>query len=148
MSKKIKLTPTQQADYNAGKPVTITKSTTKWEPKGGEWFIASTGRVARGISSADYRNFGVEYQTYEQAEQASKKMRSHNRLLCWLAEHDDGFVEEWGSTQENWYVYLHKNIAIWSLAWASSCKDLGTIYMSKANAELLAKQLNEGIIEL
>jgi len=60
MSKKIKLTPEQQADYDAGKPVTIIKPTPKWEPKGGEWFVNSTGLVDKGSSYPAYSKFGVE----------------------------------------------------------------------------------------
>jgi len=148
MSKKIKLTPEQQADYDAGKPVTVTKPTAKWEPQGGECYVDAFGDIFTGPSTKESRKFGIEYPTKEQAEHAAKKMRSHNRLLCWLAEHDDGYVEKWDGTQQNWHVYQDVTQNTWKASWARTVKDLGTIYMSEVNAELLAKQLNEGIVEL
>ena len=148
MPKKIKLTQAQQADYDAGKPVTITKPTIKWEPKGGIYWIDFEGIVYTAPSTKESREFGTEYPTKEQAEHAAKKMRFHNRLLCWLAEHDDGFVEKWDGTQQNWHVYQDVTQNIWNASWARTVKDLGTIYMSETNAQLLAKQLNEGIVEL
>jgi hypothetical protein len=61
----------------------------QWEPQGGRWFVHTRGIVYEGDSDNNSKLFGAEYQTKEQAEWASKQMRSFNRLLCYVAEHTD-----------------------------------------------------------
>lgn len=66
----------------------------QWEPQGGEYLILTDGNVYKNKSVPYSRLFGSEYQTKEQAEWASKQMRSFNHLLCYIAEHTNGILED------------------------------------------------------
>lgn len=64
-----------------------------WTPKGGEWYIELDGSVhskPKNLYKEDeLKYFGVIYSTKEQAEWASIQMRKFNRLLCYVAEHQE-----------------------------------------------------------
>ena len=80
----------------------------KWEPKSGDFRITADLTVIKDTSSwKTYALAGLEYKTKEQAEQASKALRSYARQLAWLAENDDGWVADWNDTNKhNIYVYF------------------------------------------
>jgi hypothetical protein len=58
----------------------------KWEPKGGRFMIRPDGKISEFDSETQYREFGVERETKEQAEHAAEWMRKFNRLMCWFEE--------------------------------------------------------------
>lgn len=58
----------------------------KWQPKGGAVAIHHDGEIYITNSHDDYRLYGTERTTREQAEKDAKRMRNFNRLLCWLIE--------------------------------------------------------------
>jgi hypothetical protein len=123
----------------------------KWKPKGGDWYISHYGMVDTDYPSTHMREFGTEYQTKEQAEKARDIMKTHNRLLAWLAENDDGFIPDWSdSYQGKYYIYLSHNSKEegygFSADWVFT--DLSKVYMSKENAEKLCTLLNKGVVEL
>ena len=62
----------------------------QWEPKGGVYRVLSNGEINGGLSGNLSRLFGTLRQTYEEAEAASAVMRSHNRLLAYVAEFGGG----------------------------------------------------------
>lgn len=82
----------------------------QWEPEGGKWYVRSNGEVDSGESKPDWRQFGAEYQTKEQAEWATNQMRKFNRLLCYVAEHANGIPKDieifTGYTGKDLIMYL------------------------------------------
>ena len=121
---------------------------TKWEPKAGKWYVSAEGKVQEFVSSKESKEFGMEYQTKEQAEWAAKQMRSFNRQLAWLAEHDDGWKADWTNVEQRYYIRYNHNTGIYFVSSNWSRQTINTIYMSRTNAELLAQQLNDGIVKL
>lgn len=152
--KTIQLTDEQYNALMQGESVTIEPpkpKIEKWQPKGGEWSVKQNGKLLRCNSVTEFRIFGTEYQTEEQAEKARDAMRTHNRLLAWLAENDDGWVANWrDDDQGKYYVYsVHTpegKVYRFNINW-NDC-GLGTVYMSKNNALKLCKLLNDRVVEL
>lgn len=57
-----------------------------WEPEGGEWFISLSGYVDAGETVNETRLYGIERKTEAQAEAATQRMRTFNRLDAWIDE--------------------------------------------------------------
>ena len=156
--KTIQLTDEQYQALLNGETVTIEPPkpmVEKWQPKGGEYFIGINGRIVEvddDWTSEGPINFGMVYPTKESAEKARDAMRTHNRLLAWLAENDDGWVADWNdNVQAKCHVYLgcdpEEEVPYsFSINW--ECKDLSTVYMSEKNARKLCELLNKGVVEL
>lgn len=150
--KTINLTDEQYQALINGESVTITpptKKVTKWKPRGGEWYIFGDGEICKTTLGKDYVDYGRFYQSKEQAEWARDKMRTHNRLLAWLAENDDGWREDWREDNNgNWsvdYSFVDKEYTAYDYSYT---KDLIGIYMSEENANKLCKLLNSGEVVL
>ena len=123
----------------------------QWEPRGGPYDVRGNGVTAKGLgaSIASYAEFGAERQTAEAAEKASAAMRTHNRLLAYVAEFGGDWEADWGdSTQAKGYVYYNYISRRWSAeSWVFRCCG-GAVYMSKDCAEGLAAKLNSGEVIL
>lgn len=145
--KTIQLTNEQYHALMQGESVTIEPpkpKAEKWQPKGGEWFVNARGEIERLPTEQVTREFGVEYQTKEQAEKARNAMRKYNRLLAWLAENDDGWVADWDNDdQEKWSVRYHHTSKSYETVYNYTIRSLGSVYMSQASAEKLRKLLND-----
>ena len=114
----------------------------QWEPEGGGYWVSAKGGVYVWPTGAE-RLFGSERQTREEAEAASAVMRSHNRLLAYVAEFGGDWVADWSDfTQEKWAVKSKNEIR------CSVERTLGTIYMSKDCAKDLAIKLSTGEVVL
>lgn len=61
-------------------------ATKPWEPKGGEYFLTSGGKVGLGCNMEDYRLAGAYYPTREAAESALPYVTFFKRLCCLAAE--------------------------------------------------------------
>ena len=126
----------------------------KWQPKGGNCIVFSSGRVDIDVTATEgeyesNRMFGTTYATLKQAEKARDSMRTHNRLLAWLSENDDGWVADWkDDSQKKYFVYCGNYHKLWGHASTIEHKLLGNLFMSKSNAEKLCKLLNDGVVEL
>ena len=153
--KTITLTNEQYQALLNGESVTIEPpkpKVEKWQPKGGEWFVAGEGSIPKQQSYKKFANFGTEYPTKEAAEKARDAMRTHNRLLAWLAENDDGWVADWSDDEQGkYYIYLESNPkekASYGFNANWYCRNLVTVYMSEQNAIKLCELLNDGVVEL
>lgn len=148
--KTIQLTDEQYQALMQGESVTIEPpKKVKWEPKGGDWWVSANGCVERDIPSRPTRCFGTEYQTKKAAEKARDAMRTHNRLLAWLAENDDGWIADWSDTSNIKYCVFYKHQTNkWDILSNNAHRTPGIVYMSHKNAKKLCKLLNDGIVEL
>lgn len=96
----------------------------KWEPKAGEYFC----------------QIGFERDTFNQAEAATKILRSFSRLLAYVDEHsEEGEVRD--------YVVYYGGERYCYIAEGEE-HDLGAVLMSKRVAEILCDDLNSGRVEL
>lgn len=64
----------------------------KWEPKAGDWWVGTNGSTRKNFTVDSARDHGIERATREQAEAASKRMRTFNRLDAWIGENVAGDV--------------------------------------------------------
>lgn len=84
----------------------------KWEPKGGAWYVKADG-VAEDTSyeSSDviYRNFGLEFETEEEARKAREFYRFYNRLYK-LAQEMNAHYEKDSDSDYCVYYDIHSHI--------------------------------------
>ena len=151
----INLTQQQFEQLQSNKTLTINldkPKQEKWTQSGGGWNISSTGEIFRpcaySTTNKKYSEAGMEYETEEEAIKASKAIRSYARQLKWLSENSDGWKPDWKDTsKEKYYIYYDEKINDYNINSNQVHKNINTIYMSKKNAEKLARLLNEGVVE-
>lgn len=121
----------------------------KWTPSSGEWNIELVDHPSKtNIKDKRYTEAGFEYETEEEAIYASKALRVYARQLKWLSENSDGWKPDWKDTsKDKYYIYYDTNTNVYNFNSNQVHKNLNTIYMSKKNAEKLARLLNEGVVE-
>ena len=119
----------------------------KWEPKGGSFVILGDGNISELNSFDDYRYFGSEYATRQQAEKAAKAMRTHNRLLAYVAEFaPDSFCSELCFASVTYDPQKNKWVTV--VQGCMAYRSPTDVYMPTKVAEELASKLNSGEVEL
>ena len=146
--KTIELTEEQYKALMENGEIVLKTPVKKWEPEGGEWTVDWSGDIRELETEQECAKFGTEYPTKERAEKARDAMRTHNRLLAWLDENDDGWVADWGIDEEKFSVCYNHSNKKWDVWGNEFAQYVGEVYMSKNNAEKLADLLNKGIVEL
>ena len=155
MSHTIQLTAEQFQALQSGQPITIelskpTIQIAKWKPIEGNYCVVNY------CLSADYYNkapsnaadSGLTYKTQSQADSAAKQLRAYARQLAWLAENDDGWVADWNDYDQNKYFIQYSNEdSEFQTSHVYQANHISVIFMSQANAEKLAKLMNDGIVE-
>ena len=150
----INLTKEQFEQLQSNKTLTINldeQKQEKWTPSGGLWNVepwSESYANQMSVTYINYSNAGLEYETKEEAIKASKAIRSYARQLKWLSENSDGWKPDWKDTsKEKYYIYYDEKINDYNINSNQIHKNINTIYMSKKNAEKLARLLNEGVVE-
>ena len=84
----------------------------KWQPKGGNFFIQSNGKVSEVVGGSDtpHKEFGVERPARQQAEHAAVEMRRFNRLLALRDELCGDEVVDWTDDEEKYHIYFSHQI--------------------------------------
>lgn len=145
----IELTEEQAEAYKRGESITLDPPK-QWEPKGGNYYIVN-GEVFRGSNDTEAREFGNTYISRQQAEVAATAMRTHNRLLAYIAEFDKGWVADWNNNSQNkhyitsWHYNEDKTYR-WRFSTIERSPDI--VYMSRNCAKGLVEKLNNGEIKL
>lgn len=118
----------------------------QWEPEGGEFLCHHTGFIVDS-NKDDFASKinGCAYKTGKQAEKAAAAMRTHNRLLAYVAEFAPDYEFAFG--KENWYV-CNLNGGDFSAGGDIYIKDVGKVYMPKDVALELRRKLNSGEVVL
>ena len=125
------------------------KEIIRWKPQSGEWYVETSGKVSMGCSTKRTQFFGVERQTEEEAEYAAQQMRTHNRLLAYVAEFDKGWKADWTKAgQCKYYVYFNSPTKEYCMRCHTNAPTIGQVYMSKECAEELCRKLNSGEVVL
>ena len=153
MNHTIQLTAEQFEALQSGQPITIEPpkpTITKWEPIGGNCcvinYCSSTDYSYKAPSNAVASGF--TYKTRAQANSAAKAIRAYARQLAWLAENDDGWVADWTNMmQSKYYVYYEHNSNRFKKCGYYKSQCINAIFMSEANADKLARLMNDGIVE-
>lgn len=112
----------------------------KWEPKGGEWYVATYGDVDHEYSSDKCRKFGIECQTKEQAE--TLRDMTHRNNLIFQAIREKGYECKRNDGHE---LYFHKESNKWSIYRTNAPTVPENFIDTRAHAEEVIKmvRLNE-----
>ena len=121
----------------------------QWEPKGGDWWVDTSGIAREYESSPCTIKFGVERQTAEAAEKASAAMRTHNRLLAYVDEFGGDWEADWENYEQLKYSVMYGYVSkLWKRDFSQTLCTNSTVYMSKDCSEGLVAKLNSGEVVL
>lgn len=148
----ITLTKEQFEQLQRNKTLTITidePKQEKWTPSDGHWNASLIDAVYKcNTMNEKYSEAGLEYSTESEAIKAFKALRAYARQLKWLSENEDNFKPDWNNTsQQKYYVTYDNRHKTYDIGYNFENNNVSTIYMSKNNAEKLARLLNEGVVE-
>ena len=131
-----------------------TNTPQKWEPKGGDFFIQSNGKMSEVVGGSDtlHKEFGVERPARQQAERACIEMRKFNRLLALRDELcSTQWDEDWDFDNFNTYKYFLTYIIDeekWIVDWECVVSRIGVYFTTRLTAQKAADMLNSGEVEL
>lgn len=150
MTNTITLTDEQYQALQAGNSITIEPPKPKWEPQKGNFYISYKGNIFKdSCDNYTARDFGACYPKKHLADNAYFAMRTHNRLLAYVAEFAPDFEPVWNdNTKLNYYVQYTYKQCEWEVHAACVFRSPGIVYMPKDVAEKLADKLNSGEIAL
>ena len=148
MNHTIQLTTEQFQALQSGRPITIEPpkpTITKWEPIEGNYCVIN---YYYNKAPSNAAASGLTYKTQSQADSAAKQLRAYARQLAWLAENDDGWIADWTNMmQSKYYVYYEHNSNRFKKCGYYKSQCINAIFMSEANADKLARLMNDGIVE-
>ena len=122
----------------------------QWELEGGDYFIDPDGLIMDGVSVGNYRSFGTERKTREEAERAAIEMRKFNRLLAYRDEFAPGHEPDWSDDSRKYYIYqqgIARNL-LWDTSFNTRASTLCAVYMPEGVANELCRKLNSGEVVL
>ena len=123
----------------------------KWQPKGGNFFIQSSGKVSEVVGGSDtpHKEFGVERPARQQAARASIEMRRFNRLLALRDELCGNEVMDWTDRRKDkHYVYFTYDYKRWCISENVACESVTPYFTTKEAAQKACDMLNSGEVEL
>jgi hypothetical protein len=126
----------------------VAEPVAKWQPKGGDWWINSMGKVLQIALDSRHMKFGTERATKEQAERASVEMRRFNRLLALRDELCGDDVVDWTNYEEKYYVYFSHESGAWYVSSDEFCESIQPYFTSENVAQKACNMLNSGEVEL
>ena len=123
----------------------------KWQPKGGNFFIQSNGKVSEVVGGSDtpHKEFGVERPAGQQAQRAAVEMRRFNRLLALRDELCGDVVVNWTDNESNkWILYFDNKDNEWTTGKNQYMQYVGVYFANEASAQKACDMLNSGEVEL
>lgn len=132
-------------------PIGSRPTVKQWQPKGGNFFIQSNGKMSEVVGGSDtpHKEFGVERPERQQAERASIEMRRFNRLLALRDELCGDEVMYWIDRRKDkhyvCFTYDHKR---WDISENVACESVTPYFTTKEAAQKACDMLNSGEVEL
>jgi hypothetical protein len=123
----------------------------KWQPKGGNFFIQSNGKVSEVVGGSDtpHREFGVERPARQQAQRAAVEMRKFNRLLALRDELCGDELVAWGDDYtEKYHIYFSHERGRWYVTPDIFCESITPYFTTQELALKARDMLNSGEVEL
>jgi len=123
----------------------------KWQPKGGNFFIQSSGKVSEVVGGSDtpHKEFGVERPARQQAQRAAVEMRRFNRLLALRDELCGDEDVYWGDDYiEKYNVYFSHERGCWYISTDIFCESITPYFTNKEAAQKACNMLNSGEVDL
>lgn len=118
----------------------------KWQPVYGDFCISANGKVGQYKSSQEFKYFGTERQTQEQAEKSRDKMRVFNRLLSY---HDEFCPDhEFVIGKYNYCITYNNDLKKFTYKSNDVLDYQCAIYFPEQIAKELSEKLNSGEVEL
>lgn len=122
----------------------------QWEPEGGEFLCHHTGFIV-DLNEDDFASKinGCAYKTEMQAEKAAAAMRTHNRLLAYVAEFAPDWEPDWSDRRMiKCHVFFDYTRNEWAYDLAYSGIYACAVYMPQNVAIELCRKLNSGEVVL
>jgi hypothetical protein len=121
----------------------------KWQPKGGNFFIQSSGKMSEVVGGSDtpHKEFGAERPERQQAQRAAVEMRRFNRLLA-LRDELCGEVVDWTDDEEKYHIYFSHERGRWYITPDIFCESITPYFTSDELAQKACDMLNSGEVEL
>ena len=132
-------------------PIGSRPTVKQWQPKGGNFFIQSNGKMSEVVGGSDtpHKEFGVERPERQQAERASIEMRRFNRLLALRDELCGDEVMYWiDRRKDKHYVYFTYDHKRWDISENVACESVTPYFTTKEAAQKACDMLNSGEVEL
>ena len=128
----------------------ISAEPVKWQPKGGNFYIQSNGKVPEVVGGSDtpHKGFGHERPTQQQAERAAVEMRKFNRLLALRDELCGDDVVDWNTKTEKFIVYFTHHKGRWHFSRYEDRQDVAIHFVCLESAQKACDMLNSGEVEL
>ena len=128
----------------------IVSEPVKWQPKGGNFFIQSNGKMSEVVGGSDtpHKEFGVERPERQQAERAAVEMRRFNRLLALRDELCGDEVVNWSSNDSKFYIHFHTTDKVWFVGLEFQCQFIMPYFTTQETAQKACDMLNSGEVEL
>lgn len=122
----------------------------KWQPKGGNFFIQSNGKVSEVVGGSDtpHKEFGVERPARQQAQRAAVEMRRFNRLLALRDELCGDELVDWDDHKSKHYVYFSHSRAKWFPEFNDDYESLNPYFTNRDATQKACDMLNSGEVEL
>lgn len=155
--KTIQLTDEQYNALKNGESITLEPPKKgPWKPEKGKayWHVTSMGFTA---DSATYHAngadrgrlaFGNIFSSEENAQKASKVMRTHNRILQYIIENDSDWEADWNDrSQKKWFIRFNHDENKWKSDYNTYSQKAGGLYCSHQCCDELVELLNNGWLE-
>jgi len=127
----------------------VAEPVAKWQPKGGDYYISCNGVIETCGSTNDFKSYGVERATKEQAQRASIEMRRFNRLLALRDELCGDDVVDWENGEEKLYLYhWNGDTPKWRIGIDTYSRVQTPYFTSYDLAQRACNMLNSGEVEL
>jgi hypothetical protein len=126
----------------------VAEPVAKWQPKGGDYYISCNGVIETCGSTNDFKSYGVERATKEQAQRASIEMRRFNRLLALRDELCGDDVPTLESSNISKYFIVYNGF---ENTWDVSAMYKGFVtpcFKTEQQARRACDMLNSGEVEL
>ena len=154
--KTIQLTDEQYNALKNGESITIEPPKKgPWKPEKGQkyFYIESTRSVTATIyrsDSIDDRRLacGNAFSSKENAQKASKAMRTHNKILQYIIENDSDWEADWNDrSQKKWFIRFNRAENKWKSDYNTYSQKAGGLYCSHQCCDELVELLNNGWLE-
>lgn len=122
----------------------------QWRPQAGGFYVDESGFVAEAVSHlVNSQDFGTERKTKEQAEKAAAAMRTHNRLLAYVAEFAPIWNPDWGNKKiSKWSIGFNHETGKYQVVFYGFLEEVGIVTMPEPVAIELCRKLNSGEVVL
>jgi hypothetical protein len=121
----------------------------KWEPEGGEYYVAMDGEIDNVGDEDVGADFGIRRRTFEKAQMASREMRKFNRLLALRDEICGADMTDWDKEDDYKYYLYYSHLDLeWRFAPTVYWQAMTPYFPTTVFARLACDMINSGQVKL